>query len=586
MAIFELRMQIIKRSEGRSAVAAAAYRSATKIENTYTGDMEDYSRKKWVEYSEILLPENAPREFQDRAVLWNSVENTEKGSRARLAREIQVALPVELSMEENIRLIQEFIQNTFISDGMVADVNIHCPPVTDENKVPIDKNGNRAADEKDIIFRNPHAHILLTVRPLDQDGTWMAKAQKEYLCKRGEETRAFTAGEFKQAKADGWEKQYQYWRGKRKVWLTPSEAYIENLVRVSKNPRSTPYGRRDQRIDYWNSPDAVFAYRKSWEEHVNQALERAGRPERITCQSYQEQGADTISGIHLGSYASKNPKSERYRINEEIRALNQANKAIRKTLDDLEVKIKEKSDSFYEELAEQFGRLEAELLSAQYSMDTLSDRQGQIQKELEQTRESIQRVQTAQKKCQEKDCQSQERISHLQKQLAETPLMKNRYLESIRAEQENIQFRKQRLDRILEEEGFSSLSEFDQKLQSCQQLEQEWEDLSSRLASCDRKMQYYIHRYEEICQYLPKDTPGMEQFLRRKDDWTRRYRDKTADHIRKHKHLDMPAFLHAVQKTEHTLNHIFYVTGRAQYLLSQVKKITEDPYGDSRNRLP
>ena len=170
MAIFELRMQIIKRSEGRSAVAAAAYRSATKIENTYTGDIEDYSRKKWVEYSEILLPENAPREFQDRAVLWNSVENTEKGSRARLAREIQVALPVELSMEENIRLIQEFIQDTFISDGMVADVNIHCPPVTDENKVPIDKNGNRAADEKDIIFRNPHAHILLTVRPLDQDG--------------------------------------------------------------------------------------------------------------------------------------------------------------------------------------------------------------------------------------------------------------------------------------------------------------------------------------------------------------------------------------------------------------------------------
>ena len=85
MAIFELRMQIIKRSEGRSAVAAAAYRSATKIENTYTGDIEDYSRKKWVEYSEILLPENAPREFQDRAVLWNSVENTEKGTTEALS---------------------------------------------------------------------------------------------------------------------------------------------------------------------------------------------------------------------------------------------------------------------------------------------------------------------------------------------------------------------------------------------------------------------------------------------------------------------------------------------------------------------
>lgn len=586
MAIFELRMQIIKRSEGRSAVAAAAYRSASKIENTYTGDIEDYSRKKWVEYSEVLLPENAPKEFKDRAVLWNSVENTEKGSRARLAREIQVALPVELSMEENIQLIQEFIQDSFISDGMIADVNIHCPPVTDEAKVPIDKDGNRTTEEKDMIFRNPHAHILLTVRPLDQDGAWMPKAQKEYLCKRGEETRAFTASEFKQAKAEGWEKQYQYWKGKQKVWLTPSEAYIENLVRVPKNPRSTPYGRRDPRIDYWNSPDAVFAYRKSWEEHVNQALERAGRPERIDCRSYQDQGADTISGIHLGSHASRNPKSERFRINEEIKELNQANKAIRKTLDDLEIKIKEKSGSFYEELAEQFGKLEAELLSAQYSMDMLSKRQEQLQKELDQAKESIHRVQAAQKNCQAKDRQSRERISHLQKHLAETPSMKSRYLESIQAEQENIRFRRQRLDKILEEEDFSSLSEFGQKLQACQQLEQEWEDLSARLASCDRKMQYYLHRYEEICQYLPKNAPGMEQLLHRKDDWTRRYRDKASDHLRKHGHLNMPVFLRAARKTEYTLNHIFYVTGRAQYLLSQMKKVAEDPYESTRNRMP
>ena len=88
MAIFQCQIQIIKRSEGRSAVAAAAYRAAEKIENEYTGIVEDYSRKNWVEHSEIMLPENAPAEFRNRSVLWNAVEKSEKSKNARLAREV------------------------------------------------------------------------------------------------------------------------------------------------------------------------------------------------------------------------------------------------------------------------------------------------------------------------------------------------------------------------------------------------------------------------------------------------------------------------------------------------------------------
>ena len=85
-----------------------------------------------------------------------------------------------------------------------------------------------------MVFHNPHAHILLTLRPLDENGRWMPKTEKEYLCKKGNQTKAFTAEEFKAAKKEGWQKQYQYYKGKKKVWLTPSEAFEGNLIRASK----------------------------------------------------------------------------------------------------------------------------------------------------------------------------------------------------------------------------------------------------------------------------------------------------------------------------------------------------------------
>ena len=179
MAIFQFNMQVIGRSEGRSVVSAAAYRAAEKINNDYTGTIDDYTRKKWVEYSEVYLPPNAPPEYKDRAVLWNSVEHAEKGRTARLAREIEAALPIELSMEENIRLVQGFVQDTFVSDGMIADINIHNPPVTDSRGIPITKDGKPAADMEEMVFQNPHVHILLTVRPIDKNGKWAAKSQKE-----------------------------------------------------------------------------------------------------------------------------------------------------------------------------------------------------------------------------------------------------------------------------------------------------------------------------------------------------------------------------------------------------------------------
>ena len=192
---------MITRGKGRSAVAAAAYTSCSKIYNDYDGLTHDYSRKSGLIYERVFLPAHAPPEWHDRAVLWNAVEAAEKTKDSRLAREIIVALPVELTLEQNIRLIEEFVQTQFVDVGMCADVCIH------------DTDGH-----------NPHAHILLTVRPLKENGNWQAKTEKEYLCIRDGIEKGFTASEFIYAKKDGWEKQYLYSVGGVKKYLPPSHA--------------------------------------------------------------------------------------------------------------------------------------------------------------------------------------------------------------------------------------------------------------------------------------------------------------------------------------------------------------------------
>lgn len=108
MAIYHFSVKIIKRSEGRSAVAAAAYRSGTKLTNEWDGITHDYTKKNWIEHSEIFLPVQAQKCFGERSTLWNSVESIEKSGNAQLAREFEVALPIELSEEERYHLVQEF----------------------------------------------------------------------------------------------------------------------------------------------------------------------------------------------------------------------------------------------------------------------------------------------------------------------------------------------------------------------------------------------------------------------------------------------------------------------------------------------
>ena len=186
MAIYHLEAKVVSRGTGRSAVAASAYLSCSKILNDYDGVQHEYTRKKGLVWQEVFLPEHAPAEWQDRSALWNAVEENEKAKDSRLAREFVVVLPIELNKSEWQKLLTEFIQEQFVSEGMCADVAIHDPHPPGHN---------------------PHAHIMLTVRPLDEHGKWQYKTEKEYLCVRNGEERGFTATEFKAVQADGWEKQ-------------------------------------------------------------------------------------------------------------------------------------------------------------------------------------------------------------------------------------------------------------------------------------------------------------------------------------------------------------------------------------------
>src|SRR5262245_13813269 len=136
MAIYHFSGTVISRSQGRSAVACAAYRAAERLRDERYEKTHDYTRKKDVAFTEILLPENAPDWMSNREKLWNAVEAGEKRKDAQLAREFNFSLPRELSLEQNIVLAKEFVEQQFVSRGMVADLCIHNDKTADGESQP------------------------------------------------------------------------------------------------------------------------------------------------------------------------------------------------------------------------------------------------------------------------------------------------------------------------------------------------------------------------------------------------------------------------------------------------------------------
>ncbi len=304
MAIYHLEAKAVSRGSGRSAVAAAAYMSCSEIHNEYDGVTHDFTRKRGLVWQQVFLPKNAPPEWMDRSVLWNAVEAAEKSKDSRLARELVVALPVELDKTRWIKLLTEYIQENFVADGMCADVAIH------------DTDGH-----------NPHAHILLTVRPLDDKGKWQNKTEKEYLCVKNGEEKGFTSSEFQSAKLEGWEKQYQYFVGKKKVYMPTSEAEKYSYKRVNKYPKSTRFGRQNPIAARWNSDEQLFVWREQWAQITNKFLDEANRADaHIDHRSHATRRLDEQPTIHEGYVArtieQKGFVADRCEINRQIKADN------------------------------------------------------------------------------------------------------------------------------------------------------------------------------------------------------------------------------------------------------------------------
>ena len=237
MALFHLSVTQVKRSEGQSAIASAAYRAGERLYSERYGEYSDYTRKGGVICSDILLPPQAPPEYQDRQTLWNAVEEVERHKDAQLAYSFDIALQNELSLEENIALARQFLLGQFVSRGMVVDFAIHQP------------------DKEDGSIPNPHFHVLCPIRPILEDGKWGSKQRRVYRLDE-----------------DG------------------------NRILDS---RGKPLFDAVPTTD-WGSPETLEHWREAWAKMCNAKFEEKGLSCRIDHRSYLRQGLDLLPTVHEG----------------------------------------------------------------------------------------------------------------------------------------------------------------------------------------------------------------------------------------------------------------------------------------------
>ena len=229
-------VKIIQRSKRQSAVASAAYQSGERLFSEYDQKQKYYSHKSEIVHTEIMLPPHAPPEYADRNTLWNAAEAIEKQWNSQLARRLVLAIPRDIPPEQQADLIRDYCREFFVSKGMIADFAIH------------DKGDG-----------NPHAHILFTMRGMDEQGRWLPKSRKVYdLDENGERIR-LPSGNWKSHKEDT--------------------------------------------VD-WNDQKYGEIWRQAWQDTANRYLEAIGSPERLNLKSYERQGIDKIPTVHMGPAVS------------------------------------------------------------------------------------------------------------------------------------------------------------------------------------------------------------------------------------------------------------------------------------------
>ena len=243
-------------------IAAAAYRAGECLHSSYYNEDADYTRKQGVVYKEILLPSHVPRRYADREELWNAVEKVEEHPKAQLAYSYDIALQNELTLEENIDLARRFLQEQFVSRGIICDFTVHMP----------DPKGG---------IPNPHFHVLCPIRPMNENGSWGSKQRREYLLDQNGQRIRDDKGNY--------------------VW------------------KSIP-------TTDWGQKETLLHWREEWAKYVNRELEKKNAPTKVDHRSYKEQGLHLLPTIHEGptvrAMEKKGIRTEKGNLNRMIRSAN------------------------------------------------------------------------------------------------------------------------------------------------------------------------------------------------------------------------------------------------------------------------
>lgn len=328
MAIFHLSVKVISRGKGKSAIGAAAYRSGEKIENAYDGVVHDYTRKRGIIHTQILLPPQAPAEYYNRSILWNAVEKVEKAKNSQLARDIEISLPRELPFSRQKQLVIGFVSQAFVNEGMCADICFH-----------------------DKLDGNPHAHIMLTMRPINEDGSWGQKQKKVYV-------------------------------------LDESGNKIYDKKKRQYKCKTVP-------TTDWNEPYKCEQWRSAWAEYVNNYLRIDGIKERVDHRSYQRQGIEQIPTIHLGPVASQMEKkgriSERGRINRQIKEDNRLLRSIKIKMSELKIAAKKAFDEKVKEFTTLLLRIRSPFITTMYQDISNDVKEAQLKTSLHYNEAAIQK---------------------------------------------------------------------------------------------------------------------------------------------------------------------------------------------------
>lgn len=513
MAIYHCSVKIIGRNAGRSAVAAAAYRSGEKIVNEYDGIEHNFTKKNWIEYTDIILPKHAPNEYQERGKLWNAVELAEKTSDAQLAREFELALPIEFSREQQIEVVEAYVRDNFTSQGMIADIAIHNPPKTNDRHQAIDKDGNVTRDVNEMQFVNPHAHILCTVRPMNEFGKWEKKSEVEYLCKKDGKEKAFTALEFQTAKEEGWEKQYRYIEDGKKVCYTPSEARGKELERVNRTPKTTAFGRKNEMVEQWDSKEQIVTWRKNWASAVNDKFASIHSDTRIDSRSFKAQGQeDEIPTLHMGVAAINMEK----RADREIREGKSEADIARSDIGDINRQIKE-YNSFLQRIVQKtkemiviatnkLEELRARIKRNKCEKEKLISRQKKMEADLVFAADTLQKYQTGVITVEEVNRKVSEDITYLQEELKKCSLFQaKRRVElqnRIKELQEEILYRNQYKERMEQQNPFKSREEYRLVIEGHEKKREEFKKLEAEIDIMSEEEKQLLKEYQFICSRI------------------------------------------------------------------------------------